>query len=90
MGPSIAGKFLESKLMYPVRLHLYDITSGKIYTIETKQGDSEVLLVDNGSVYYRVSDRLYASPITTNGVGPPKLLVTNDLVRDAHWAFIKH
>jgi hypothetical protein len=90
MGPSISASLLESNLVYPGRLHLYDLDSEKVYTIETKQGDSEVLLVEDGTVYYRVSDRLYSAHIATSGVSGGRLLTTNEAIRDAHWAFIKH
>jgi hypothetical protein len=90
MGPSIAEQFRDSDLVYPGKLHLYDLDSEKVYTIDTKQGDSEVLLVEDGKVYYRASDRLYSAPITNSGIGTARLLATDDAIRDTHWAFIKH
>ena len=76
--------------MFPGRLHLYDVTNERVYTIATNQGDSEVLLVENNIVYYRVSDRLYSAPVTEKGIGAARLLASNEAIRDAHWAFIKH
>jgi hypothetical protein len=76
--------------VYPGRLFLYDANTERLYTIVTHQGDSEILLVEDGTVYYRASDRLYSAPITNLGLGEPKLLAKSDVVRDAHWAFIKH
>lgn len=90
MCPDVAYLLKEYKDVYPGRLHLYDVDTGHTYTISTNQGDSEVLLVDNNTVYYRASDRLYSAPITESGIGPARLLATADAIRDAHWAFIKH
>ena len=89
-GPSIQAAFADSNVAYPGRLHLYDVDLDKTYVIETRQGDSEVLLVEDGVVYYRVSDRLYSAPIQDTGLGQAKLIATDSLIEDAHWAFIKH
>jgi hypothetical protein len=89
-GPSVAEVFQDSRLAYPGMLHLYDIDTGRNYVIDTKQGDSEVLLVENNTVYYRASDRLYSAPITETGIGTSRLIATDEAIRDAHWAFIKH
>jgi hypothetical protein len=60
-----------------------------MYTIGTNQGDSEILLVTDKTVFYRVSDRLYSAPVTDQGIGTAHLLATADAIRDAHWAFVK-
>ena len=89
-GPSTAGLMKLWPRAYPGVLHLYDAATEKSYSINTRQGDSEILLVENSTVYYRVSNRLYSAPILDTGIGPAKLLATDELIRDAHWAFIKH
>ncbi|MGA9627512.1 MAG: hypothetical protein WBL65_22310 [Bryobacteraceae bacterium] len=76
--------------VFPGRLNLYDVDSEKMYPITTNQADSEVLLVENGVVYYRVSDCLYSAEIRGGEIGAPKLLAKAEEVRDAHWAFIIH
>jgi hypothetical protein len=88
-GPNLAARFANSSAVFLGRLYLYDVDSGQTYTIVTNQGDSEVLLVENDIVYYRVSDRLYSAAITKTGLGEAKLLAASDVIRDAHWAFIK-
>jgi hypothetical protein len=90
MGPDMEEAFASAISVFPGRLHLYDVDTERFFTIATNQGDSEVLLVENNTVYYRVSDRLYAAPITDKGIGPARLLATSEVIRDAHWAFIKH
>jgi len=91
-GPNMQDRFDNDDLgyVYPGRLFLYDTSTERIYTIVTHQGDSEILLVEDGTVYYRASDRLYSAPITNRGLGEAKLLAKSDVIRDAHWAFIKH
>lgn len=89
-GPDKEDFFLKSAAVYPGRLHLYDVNTERLYTIATNQADSEILLVEDQTVYYRVSDRLYSAPVTEKGIGTARLLATGDLIQDAHWAFIKH
>jgi hypothetical protein len=89
MGPSIGGRLNEYGAAYPGVLHLYDAATEKSYKITTNQGDSEIILVENGIVYYRVSNRLYSAPIGDSSIGSSTLLATDDLIRDAHWAFVK-
>lgn len=72
------------------RLLIYDTDTEKEFSISTNQGDSEVLLIEAGIVYYRSATRVYSAPLTKDGVGEGHLLATSELIRDAHWAFIKH
>lgn len=89
-GPDLEDSFDNSLAVYPGRLHVYDIDSGHVYMIATNQADSEVLLIESSIVYYRVTDRLYSAPITEKGIGSARIVATDELIRDAHWAFIKH
>lgn len=89
-GPSMLESFQATTIVFPGRLHLYNMETERVFTIETKQGDSEILLVEKNTVYYRVTDRLYSAPITDKGIGTAKLIATDDIIRDSHWAFIKH
>ena len=75
---------------FPGILHLYNVDTEQVLSISTKQGDSEVLLVEDGIVYYRAADQLFSAPILRDRIGPSRLLATDDAIRDAHWAFIKH
>jgi hypothetical protein len=89
-GPDMADAFETSQVVYPGRLHLYEISTEKFYTINANQADSEVLLVEGKIVYYRINDRLYSAPITDQGIGKAKVLAADEVIRDTHWAFIKH
>jgi len=88
-GPAGPIRFRIYPLVYPGILHLYDAATERAYAITTNQGDSEILLVENGTVYYRVTNRLYSAAIEGAVLGAAKLLATDDLIEDAHWAFIK-
>lgn len=89
-GPDLESRFREVRGVIPGILHLFDVAGGRDYTIATKQADSEILVVDDKTVYYRVSDRLYASAIGDKALGPARLVATSELIRDVHWAFVKH
>jgi hypothetical protein len=89
-GPNTEWRMDDTRDVYPGKLDLYDVNADKHYAITTNQGDSEIVLVDNNTVYYRVSDRLYSAAITNAGLSPAALLATSDIIRDAHWAFYKH
>ncbi len=89
-GPDMFDSFFNARYVYTGRLLLFDIETDKMYTIDTKQGDSEVLLVENDIVYYRVTDRIYSAPILADTIGAPKLVAEHELIQDAHYAFFKH
>jgi len=78
-----------NKLYYPGILYLLKVPTHKYIEWSTGQGDSEILLVQDEIVYYRINDKIYKAPIL-NGekLGTPVLLVTDTRVPDIHWAFI--
>lgn len=89
-GPDQVDEFETDEAVFPGRLHIYDIDTERLYTITTNQADSEVLLIENKVVYYRVSDRLYSAQIGGSGISVPTLVAKDELIRDSHWAFITH
>ncbi len=84
---SVDGLFKEVPFYFPGELHLYNVRSRKTYTIRTDQGDSEVLLVDADTVYYRVNDTLYKAAIGNDAIEDRIKIVTDDNVPLAHWLF---
>ena len=76
-------------LVYPGRLHVHDVATGQSTVIVTNEEDSEVLLVDEETIYYRVNDTIHASARGVSGLLPGRILATDDRIRDAHWAFMK-
>ena len=73
----------------PGNLYIYDSDTERIFTINTHQGDSEVLLIEGGTVYWRAARRLYSAPLTDSGVGQPRILANDEMILDTHYAFIK-
>jgi hypothetical protein len=73
---------------YPGIIRLYDVRSGRKYRIDTGQGDSEVLLVDGNTIYYRVNDTLYRAEIGQSAIQNPSEIVRNPNIQFAHWAFL--
>jgi hypothetical protein len=88
-GPNLRTVMGGAEYVYTGKLSLYDIETGQVFTIETNQGNSEILLVDNQMVYYRINDRLYSAEINKSGLGAPQLLATDEIINDVHWAFSK-
>jgi len=91
-GPSYQDFFIE----FPVfryysegDLYLYSIKSKNMIKWNTGHGDSEVLLVQDDIVYYRVNDKIFKAPIIKGEtLGEAKLLIQDERVPDIHWAFI--
>ena len=78
------------KVYYPGILYLYNIHSKEYIEWNTGQGDSEILLVQNRMVYYRINDKIYkASIIGEDKLGKPDLLIQDERVPDIHWAFLR-
>ena len=89
-GPSMVERFGEDSVVFPGTLHLYDVDRDRSYAIATNQGDSEILLVEDGMVYYRVNDAIYKCAIGEASLGPAQLVAKSEILGDAHWAFIRH
>jgi len=75
-------------------LYLYNMNTQKYIEWDAlengeHQGDSEILLVQDETVYYRINDKIYKAPII-NGekLGESEILVQDEKVPDIHWAFI--
>ena len=54
-GPNFEEVMKRSSTVHPGIPHLFDVKTQKHFTIETKQADSEVVLVEKGVVHYRIS-----------------------------------
>jgi hypothetical protein len=71
----------------PGVLFLINVSTGRYLELRTDQGDSEILLVHDGTVYYRVNDTILSAPLQGDSVGKSKLLVQDRAIPDVHWAF---
>jgi hypothetical protein len=76
---------------YPGLLYLFNVHTKDYIEWDTKQGDSEILLVQDDIVYYRVNTKILKSAIVENKkIGKPELLVDDVRVRDIHWAYLRN
>jgi hypothetical protein len=70
------------------QLFLYNVETKKKITINTEQGDSEVLLIDGDILYYRVYDSIYQATIKNGKIENEQIILQDEYVPDIHWAFI--
>ena len=73
----------------PGILYLFNTDTEKYIEWHTGQGDSEILLVEDETVYYRVFDKIYKAAIADGErLGKPELLARDSrVVPYIHWAF---
>jgi hypothetical protein len=80
--------FRQQPDVFPGELLIYSTISGAMFRISTGGGDSEVLLVTDQAVYYRVDDQLFRSDLNAGGPGKPQMLASGEAIIQAHWAFL--
>ena len=72
----------------PGVLYFYHAGTQEYFELETNQADSEVILIEDNTVIYRVYNKLYKAPIVDGkALGESELLLKDDRVPDIHWAF---
>lgn len=89
-GPGFDIMVKQLKIYYPGKLFLYDGENQKKVEWSTGQGDSEVLLVQDSFVYYRVNDKIFKAQVFDSKIGTSKLLIQDERVTDIHWAFFSN
>jgi hypothetical protein len=67
-------------------IFLYSIETGKEYTIKTDSEESEVLLIEDDTVFYRVKDAVYKASLEDNFKNP-ELIIRNPELINVYWAF---
>jgi hypothetical protein len=87
-GFRIGPLFDKSNRLFPGKLFIYDTRTDKVALHSTGQADSQVLLIDGTTVYYRAADKLYRAELVDGGFRQPTLLAQDNWIRDAHWAFL--
>jgi len=85
--PATDNMFAGNRAYLPGVLFLIDTNTGYYREIRTGQADSEILLVRDGTVYYRVNSSIFSAPIEGDGIGTGHLLIREDWIPDVHWAF---
>ncbi len=81
-------RFGSARIYLPGMLFIYNVNTKRKILFSTGQGDSEVLLVDAETIYYRVNDSIFQARIGVDGLKEIKSLVHAPAVADVHWAFI--
>ena len=84
---SMEDLFFDSTEWFPGILLIYNGESRQLLRLDTGQGDSEVVLIDETDVYYRVNTTLYKVSITANGLGESLQLVQDPIIGNVHMAF---
>lgn len=70
-------------------IYLFNTYTQKYIEWNTEQGDSEILLVEDDKVYYRINDEIYKAPILKGErLGKQELLIKDPQALNIHWAFI--
>jgi hypothetical protein len=82
-------RFAYFHIYSPGMLYLYNTNTQKYIEWVTNQGDSEILLVQDDAVYYRINDEIYKALILKGEkLGKSELLIKDPNASDIHWAFI--
>ncbi len=89
-GTPVDYRYDSFEIYAPGQLLLYNISTKKKITINTQQGDCEVLLIEGDTLYYRIYDAIYQAAIINGKIENEKLLLQEDYVPDIHWAFVSN
>jgi hypothetical protein len=85
---SIDTLFADSQVVFAGSARLLDIRTGKRYDLFTGHGDTEVLLIDQATVYYRVNDALVRAQLGRDSIENTVVLLRDDRIPLVHWAFL--
>jgi len=76
---------------FPGKLFAINADTWDYYEWETNQGDSEILLVENNKIFYRVYDKIYERIVDGKKLYEPKLILEDkELVPQIHWMFLEN
>lgn len=82
------GQMHERGTFFPGELAILNLDTGVQMKISAGAGDSEVVLVTDDAVYYRVDDVLYRRQINGASLGNPVTVAHGDEIVQVHWAFL--
>ncbi len=71
----------------PGMLVLRNMRTGQKITLRTGEEDSEVIGMHEGTVLYRVNDKIYQATLDGESLKETKLIVEDEDVPEIHWAF---
>ncbi|MFB3906709.1 MAG: hypothetical protein ACE15E_25005 [Acidobacteriota bacterium] len=86
-GIPAQARIANAGLKVPGLLLFFEVTSGRFYTQETGNADSEVLLIQGDDAYFRIDARLFRARITEKGLGNQAQIAEDASISDVHWAF---
>ncbi len=75
-------------IIYTGQLFALNLDTGSQIRISTGSGDSEVLLIADNVIYYRVDDALYRADIVGTSLTNKVKLAEGKEIVQAHWAFL--
>ena len=78
----------ESGTFFPGELAVVNLDTGVQMKMSTGVGDSEIVLVTDDAVYYRVDDALYRRQIAGASLGGAVKLAEGPEIVQVHWAFL--
>jgi hypothetical protein len=85
---SVNDFFGASDKWFPGTLLCYSLETGRLYKLETGQGDSEILLIDGSDIYYRVNTSVFKGKIGAYQIEPGARIAEDPAIGNAHWAFL--
>lgn len=80
--------FTGDTAVYPGKLLVFNPFTGFMASITTGEADSEVLLIEDNSVFYRVNDEIFRSRISGGGLEKPQRIASGNGLFQVHWAFL--
>jgi len=86
MGALVDARMDATRWSFGLTL-LFNTETGQVHKVLGQNADSEILLIQNGTVYYRGVDAIHEGAITADGVKYKRTLAKADVIQNAHWAF---
>ena len=85
------AEFDESGADFPGKLFLYNAALDRSFTVTTGRRDTEPLLIDDNTLYFRVDSSVYRTELGGSAalnLADAKLVATDPRISNIHWAFL--
>lgn len=77
-------------MYFPGILYIFNFETDTYIEWNTRQGDSEILMIEDEVIYYRINNIIYKRSILEGSkLGSPIKLIESDFIPFIHWALIK-
>lgn len=86
-GPGFESYASDRNLFQPGLIWLYHVPTRRVISVETGQGDTEVLWVKEDHVLFRGDRTLYEARIDDTRLVDQRKLLERDFIADVHWVF---